>query len=146
MPTLTKVLTAADLVRRPPIYALDLTSYVDLLQTVLADGVGATLTLAPDERQRTEKRRLSLAAKELGYRLVWRKPSDGQLRFVLAKPGERTPGGRPRRPRAEREAEQLVIDAVMTEDVADVTGTTAAAEANAPMPAPRRRRGRPRSS
>jgi hypothetical protein len=146
MPELTKVLTPADLQRRAPAPGRDLSLYLDLLQAVLADGVGATVSLGPDEQQRTEKRRLSMAAKELGYQLVWRKAPGAQLRFVLAKPGERAPGGRPRRPRAEREAEQRVIDAVMTADVAAVTGTTAAAEPDAPTPAPRRRRGRPRSS
>jgi hypothetical protein len=83
---------------------LDLSAYLDLLHSVLAEGVGATVTLGPDEQQRTEKRRLSMASKELGYQLVWRKASADQLRFVLAKPGERGPSGRRQRPRGEQQA------------------------------------------
>jgi hypothetical protein len=150
MPQLTKVLTTDDLQRRTPVQALDLSLYLDLLQTVLGEGVGATLTLGPEEQQHTEKRRLTLAAKELGYQLVWRKAPANQLRLVLAKPGERAPGGRRRRPLAERDAEQLTIDAVMTdavmtEDVAEVTATAAPTENSTPTPATRSR-GRRRSS
>jgi hypothetical protein len=111
---------------------------------VLAEGVGATVTLGPGEQQRTEKRRLSMAAKELGYQLVWRRAAADQLKFVLARPGEQAPGGRRRRPRAEQQAEQVTIDAVMTEDVAEVTATEAAAEDSTPAPTPRPR-GRRRS-
>jgi hypothetical protein len=145
MPQLTKVLTPDDLRGRTATQALDLSPYRDLLQTVLAEGVGATVTLGPEEQQRTEKRRLSLAAKELGYQLVWRRAPADQLRFVLAKPGEPAPGGRRRRPRAEQAAEQVTIAAVMTADVAEVTETEAATEDSTPAPAPRPR-GRRRSS
>src|SRR5437867_7893746 len=121
MPTVTKVLTSDDLQRHSATAGLDLTSYRDLLHTVLNDGVGAILTLAPDEKQRTEKRRLNFAAKGMDYELTWRKAADGQLRFVLYKPGEPAPGGRQRRPRAERAAEQLAINAIMTEPIAELT-------------------------
>jgi hypothetical protein len=145
MPQLTKVLTSTDLQGRTAARALDLSPYLDLLQTVLADGVGATVTLGPEEQQRTEKRRLSMAAKALGYQLVWRRAPADQLKFVLATPGAPAPGGRRRRPRGEQQAEQVTIAAVMTPDVAEVTETEASAEERMPPPAPRPR-GRRRSS
>ena len=98
MPELTAVLREEDLTRRGAGGALDLTPYVAMIDVVRSqEGVGATVSLADGESQRTEKRRLSVAAKEQGYMLVWRKAPEGQLRFVLAKPGEPAPGGRKRR-------------------------------------------------
>jgi hypothetical protein len=101
MPTITKVLREEDLRGKTRMGSLDLSAYRELLNNVVAEGVGATLALGPDEQQRTEKRRLSLAAKELGYHLTWRKPPAGGLRFVLAKPGDPVPGGRKRRAKVE---------------------------------------------
>jgi hypothetical protein len=55
---------------------------------VAGGGVGGSMELDEGENQR--------AAKERGYELTWRKAPDGELRFVLARPGEARPGGRPR--------------------------------------------------
>jgi hypothetical protein len=101
MPTITKVLREDDLQAKTRVASLDLSAYLELLNSVVAEGVGATVTLGPDEQQRTEKRRLSMAAKELGYHLTWRKGREQELRFVLAKPGEPVPGSRKRRAKVE---------------------------------------------
>jgi hypothetical protein len=112
------------------------------------DGVSGTVTVAPDESQRVEKGRLRRAAKERGRILVWRKAPARELRFVLAEPEGLIPGARRRRTVAEQQTERIVCDAVMTEDVAAVTDTTAAAETEQteeaaeaidPSAAPRRR-------
>ena len=66
-----------------------------------------------------------MAAKERGYDLVWCTAPEGQLRFVLAAPGQRPPDARQRRPRAERQGEQRVVDAVVAEDPAGISGMTA---------------------
>jgi hypothetical protein len=127
MPELTKVITAAELERKGSTTpGIDLTPYMDILDSVRDQGgVGGTLTLAAGESQRTEKRRLSIAAKERGYHLTWRTAPAGYLRFVLAEPGQPAPGGRRRRPRAGREAEQTIIEAVMSPAGADATDATA---------------------
>ena len=140
MPELSRVLTEDDLRRGGATAGPDLTPYMDLIDTIREQGgVGGTLTLSEGESQRTEKRRMSVAAKERGFQLTWRKAPEGRLRFVLAAPGQPAPGARARRTPAERRDEQLTIDAVMTEDVAQVTDTTAAAEQEEPSPSPRRR-------
>ncbi|HEX2922814.1 MAG TPA: hypothetical protein VHS28_02155 [Chloroflexota bacterium] len=98
MPTLNKVLTESDLssARTPAI--MDLTPYMNIIDDINKQGgVGGEITLANNERQRTEKRRLSLAAKQKGLKLTWRKSPPGQLRFVLSSPGQAAPGGRRRR-------------------------------------------------
>jgi hypothetical protein len=101
MPELAKVLTTEDLSRRSAVSRLDLSAYLSLIDAVRRQrGVGGEVTLNEGESQRTEKRRLSLAAKEQGYRLVWRRAPPGQLRFVLAEEGQPVPGGRPRRVQA----------------------------------------------
>ena len=143
MPELTRVLTEEDLKARVRTSQLDLSSYMELLSTVKQQGVGGIVTLGEDEQQRTEKRRLSLAAKQQGYNLTWRRSDPGQLRFVLAEEGQRAPGSRQRRTPADQQVEQLVADAVMTDDVAAVTEGTANAEAEA-APAPQARNGRRR--
>jgi hypothetical protein len=126
MPELTKVLLPEDLQRRGAVSALDLSPYLAILAGVREQGaVGGILTLAEDESQRTEKRRMSMAAKQLGVQLTWRSSSPGQLRFVLSEAGQPAPGSRPRRSAADRWVKQTVIDAVMTPEVADVTNTTA---------------------
>ena len=117
MPELTKVLTADDLTRRAPAGQLDLSDYLTIIDTVRQQGGrGGTVTLGADEQQRTEKRRLSLAAKAQGYNLTWRRSEPGQLRFVLAEPGQPAPGSRRRRTPAEQ--------AVVAEDPAGISGTT----------------------
>ena len=153
MPELITVLTEADLKRGQSAAPADLTPYMDIIDTLREqDGIGGVLRLDEDESQRTVKRRMSIAAKARGYQLTWRKALAGQLRFVLVEPGQPRPGGRLRRTRAERAAEQTAVEAIMTEDVAEVTGTTAVAEepaaeepATSAPPAgsaPRRGRGR----
>ena len=148
MPELTAVLSEADLRRRGAVAQTDLTPYMDILDTLREQGgVGGVLRLTEGESQRTVKRRMSIAAKERGYELTWRKPQDGQLKFVLAQPGQPVPGSRKRRTPVERHEEQTAVEAIMTEDVAEVTGTTAAVEepdtVTAPAePTPRRGRGR----
>ncbi len=107
MPALEKVLRAEDLKHgRAGGGGLDLTPYEAMIDAVRAEGgVGGLITLETGESQRTEKRRLSVAAKHHGYTLVWRTAPERKLRFVLATPGEPVPGGRPRRqPEAEKPA------------------------------------------
>ena len=129
MPELVQVLGEEDLARRGTGVGLDLTPYFSIIDSIREQGgVGAQLRLEEGETQRTVKRRMSVAAKQRGYELVWRKSQNGQLRFVLAEPGQPRPGGRPRRTSAERQDEQTTIEAVMTEDVAEVTDTTARVE------------------
>ncbi len=145
MPQLTKVLTEEELQRRSATSGgIDMTPYMAILDQVREQGgVGATLSLGEGENQRSEKRRLSVAAKERGYELTWRKSGPGMLRFVVAAPGQPRPGARKRRAPAEVAAEQTTIDAVMTEDVAEVTDTDAAVDEMAVAAAPKGRRGRP---
>ena len=97
MPQLARVLTQEDLKRAEPGTRLDLTPYLAIIDEVTDGGVGGLVALEEDENQRAEKRRLSTAAKQRGYELTWRKADPGELRFVLARPGEPRPGGRPRR-------------------------------------------------
>ena len=105
MPQLTRVLTEEDVRRRQPGRNIDFAPYMALLDAVQAHGgVGAQVSLDEGEKQRTEKRRLSLAAKERGLKLTWRRSDAGELRFVLSGEGEPTPGGRPRRRPAEATA------------------------------------------
>ena len=98
MPELAKVLSQEDLIRQRPTAGLDMEAYRDILTQVREQGgVGGLVILNEGESQRTEKRRLSVAAKQEGYDLTWRKAPEGQLRFVLSQPGERAPGSRGRR-------------------------------------------------
>lgn len=98
MPELTKVLTEADVSAGRARSVMDLAPYLDIIDKITQQqGVGGELTLSDNESQRTEKRRLSLAAKQRGLRLTWRKSQKGELRFVLAAPGQQAPGGRRRR-------------------------------------------------
>lgn len=98
MPKLTRVLTEAELTAARPAAAMDLTPYLEIIDTITRQGgVGGEVSLSANESQRTEKRRLSLAAKQRGFKLTWRKAPAGQLRFVLSAPGQPAPGGRRRR-------------------------------------------------
>lgn len=136
MPRLDQVLRAEDLQRGRAVVRIDLTPYLRLIDSILEQGgVGAVLSLEEGEQQRTQKRRLSLAAKERGYRLVWRTAPPGRLRFVLARPGEPAPGGR-------RRTERTTLQAVMAEGVANATGraTVEGESVGAPARAARRRR------
>ena len=96
MPQLARVLTHEDLRRAAPGSQVDLAPYLSIVDEVAGGGVGGELTLEEGESQRSAKRRMSLAAKERGYDLTWRKSHGDELRFVLARPGEPRPGGRPR--------------------------------------------------
>ena len=98
MPQLARVLNQDDLRRGDATSRMDLTPYLDIIERVRREGVGGELELGDGESQRTEKRRLSIAAKQLGQQLTWRRSGEGALRFVLSEPGGPRPGGRPRRP------------------------------------------------
>lgn len=92
-PELIRVLARDDW-RQPKARArLDLTPYLAIIDEVTSVGAGGHLVLAQGENRRAEKRRMSLAAKERGYELTWRKAEDRSLRFVLARLGEIRPGG-----------------------------------------------------
>ncbi len=98
MPKLAKVLTEADLTSARGQSRMDLTPYMEIIDEVSRQGgLGGELTLNSGESQRTEKRRLSIAAKQRNVKLTWRKPRDGGLRFVLSNPGATPPDGRRRR-------------------------------------------------
>jgi cytochrome c-type biogenesis protein CcmH/NrfG len=102
MPRLTKVLNSDDLTRGQGNGQLNLAPYLELLSEVRqGNGVGGLVELEDEETQRAIKRRLSLAAKAQGTRLVWRTAAPGTLRFVLVEPGQPVPGGRPRRQAAQ---------------------------------------------
>jgi|SRR5450756_794913 hypothetical protein len=98
MPQLTKVLSETDVMAQRARPIMDLAPYLEIINRIVQQGgVGGELSLTDNESQRTEKRRLSLAAKQRSYKLTWRKSPRGQLRFVLSSPGEQAPGGRRRR-------------------------------------------------
>lgn len=93
MPQLIHTITREEI--KEKVTQIDLTPYTTILETIQqAGGVGGDVTLEPGEDQRTQKRRLSLAAKELDLNLVWRKSDTGQLKFVIASAGEPIPGSR----------------------------------------------------
>jgi len=95
---LKKILKLADLASTRAPAATDLAPYVEIIDTIKSEGgVGAEVVLEPGESQRTEKRRLSLAARARKLKLTWRTAPQGTLRFVLSEPGEAAPGGRRRR-------------------------------------------------
>jgi hypothetical protein len=98
MPKLVKVLTEADLRSARGQSRMDLTPYFEIIDQVAKEkGLGGEMALDNGESQRTEKRRLSIAAKQRDMRLTWRKPRDGVLRFVLSEPDATPPDARKRR-------------------------------------------------
>ena len=98
MVKLKRVLKQEDLAPTRVPAAADLAPYVEIIDRVRSEGgVGAEVILQPGESQRTEKRRLSLAAKARKLKLTWRTAPPGELRFVLSEPGEAAPGARRRR-------------------------------------------------
>ena len=102
MPKLVKVLTEADLKSSRGQSRMDLTPYIEVIDEVSKrGGVGGEVALGDDESKRTEKRRLSIAAKQRDMKLTWRKSSEGELRFVLSSPGSQPPDGRKRRGRGQ---------------------------------------------
>ena len=145
MPELTSVLTEEDLRRRGATQRQDLTPYMSLLDEIReGNGVGGVVTLSEGEQQRTEKRRLSLAARQRGYSLTWRRAAEPrQLRFVLAEEGQPTPGGRARRTRAAQQSTGELADAVLADELPAVTEPSANGETEpAAAPQPANRRGR----
>lgn len=98
MPRLEKVIKESELRSSRASAGMDLAPYIEILDRISQEeGVGGEVTLSPDESQRTEKRRLSVAAKQRGQKLTWRKSSQGRLRFVLSNEGSPPPDGRRRR-------------------------------------------------
>src|SRR5215208_1279235 len=98
MPQLSRVLTEEDMQRSASTTRMDLSEYLGMIDRIRGEkGVGGEIALGDGESKRTEKRRLSIAAKQQGLRLTWRKSADGTLRFVLAEQGKEAPGGRKRR-------------------------------------------------
>ena len=120
MPQLTKVITEEELSRRQTSGGLDLSAYMGIIDNIREQGgVGGNLSLSEDENQRTEKRRMSVAAKERGLTLVWRKAPEGQLRFVLAEEGKPAPGSRRRQAAARTETVAAQAADESVEDTAD---------------------------
>lgn len=98
MPTLGRVLKEEDLKSQRTPAGLDLNDYLDIIDSIRDQGgVGGEVTLSSEESQRTEKGRLTRAAKQRGHKLTWRKSPQGMLRFVLSDPGSPPPDGRRRR-------------------------------------------------
>jgi len=98
MPELVKVLTEEDMQRGAATSRMDLSAYLGIIDRIRNEkGVGGDIELGQGESRRTEKRRLSIAAKQSGMKLTWRKSRDGALRFVLAEQGKDAPGSRRRR-------------------------------------------------
>ena len=98
MPQLVKVLTEEDMQRGAATSRMDLSAYLGIIDRIRNEkGVGGDIELGQGESRRTEKRRLSIAAKQSGMKLTWRKSRDGALRFVLAEQGKDAPGSRRRR-------------------------------------------------
>src|SRR5215208_2631593 len=95
MPQLSRVLTQEDMQCGASASRMDLTEYIGMIDRVRREnGVGGEVALGDDESRRAEKRRLSIAAKQSGMTLTWRKSPDGTLRFVLAEQGKEAPGSR----------------------------------------------------
>ena len=139
MPELTKVLTEEDVRARGRMSQLDLSPYLELLSTVRQQGVGGIVTLGEAENQRAEKRRLSMAAKQQGLNLTWRRAAEPrQLRFVLAEEGQPRPGGRARRTRAAQQDTGELADEFPAVSEPSANGETEPAAA----PQPANRRGR----
>ena len=142
MPELTSVLTEEDLRRRGATQRQDLTPYMSLLDEIReGNGVGGVVTLSEGEQQRTEKRRLSLAARQRGYSLTWRRAAEPrQLRFVLTEEGQPTPGGRTRRTRAAQQSTGELADELPAVSEPSANGETEPEAAPPPANGRRRRR------
>jgi hypothetical protein len=101
VPSLSKVLQQEDMARGGHVTRMDLSPYLEIIASIRSEGgVGGEVQLQEAERKRVEKRRLSIAAKQLGTKVTWRKGQDSVLRFVLSEPGQPVPGGRARRERS----------------------------------------------
>ncbi len=98
MPKLERVIQESDLTSSRASAGMDLTPYLEMLEQISSEGgIGGEVSLGAGESQRTEKRRLSVAAKQRGQKLTWRKSQQGRLRFVLSHQGSPPPDGRRRR-------------------------------------------------
>ena len=98
MPQLVRVLKEEDLRSQRAPVGLDLGRYLEIIDSIIEQGgVGGESALQEGENQRTEKGRLTRAAKQRGMKLTWRKPRNGVLRFVLSSMGAPPPDGRRRR-------------------------------------------------
>lgn len=88
MPGLTKVLTLEELSERSNAAGVDLSPYKAILCTVKdQEAGGADIALLEGEDQRKEKRRFSIAARELGILLRWKaSQEEGVLRFTTLPP------------------------------------------------------------
>jgi hypothetical protein len=75
---------------------IDLSFYIGELQELQKDGkVEGTWELLEGETPRVEKRRFTLAAKQIGLTTAWKTSAEGEVRLVLAPEGEPLPGSRP---------------------------------------------------
>ncbi len=95
--------------RSEPTSKVDLAEQLHLIQEVVSSGSpGVVIRLSPDEdeHQRMTKRRLTDAAKQLGYTLTWRSAPAGRLRFVLSQGNETPPGVTKRGPRKKKEPQE----------------------------------------
>lgn len=98
VPQLDRILKEEDLKTQRTPAGLDLAHYLEIIDAIRDQGgVGGEVTLGADESQRTEKGRLTRAAKLRGSKLTWRKSMGNTLRFVLSSPGTPPPDGRRRR-------------------------------------------------
>jgi hypothetical protein len=98
VPQLVRILKEEDLRSQRAPTGLDLGRYLEIIDAIVEQGgVGGEITLQEGEAQRTEKGRLTRAAKQRGLKLTWRKPRNGVLRFVLSSLGAPPPDGRRRR-------------------------------------------------
>ncbi|MER3419237.1 MAG: hypothetical protein C4290_01355 [Chloroflexota bacterium] len=98
VPQLVRVLKEEDLRSQRAPAGLDLGRYLEIIDSIIEQGgVGGEIMLQEGENQRTEKGRLTRAAKQRGMKLTWRKPRNGALRFVLSSLGAPPPDGRRRR-------------------------------------------------
>ena len=102
MPEWERELNPEDIERRAPTPKEgELKPYMAIIdnakQTTIRGGV---VKLLPEDKQRTVKRRLSVAARQQGFNLTWRKsPVEGRLLFVLTQGDETPPGVTKRGPR-----------------------------------------------
>jgi hypothetical protein len=95
MVKLGKVISLNDLAARKKRPVMDYSAYFFMIEQIIKDsGCGGMADLDEGDNARTERRRLSLAAKQLGYNLAWRKSEPKTLKFVIWKDGEKRPGGR----------------------------------------------------
>jgi hypothetical protein len=95
MPKLVASRGAEELRKQGRASNVDLGFYTNELEELQREGkVEGTWELVKDEKQRVEKRRFTLAARQLGLEIAWKKAGDREIRLVLAPEGEPLPGSR----------------------------------------------------